>query len=101
MTKNALNTAGRASSADLQTLAAQGVQRALAARAQGMRELNAEQVQAVSGAASLLAFDDYCGTGVRPLPKLGGSGGLGGGVVVIINGQFPQINPAAFKTALY
>jgi hypothetical protein len=100
MSHHNLNTAGRASLADLPTLAAQGVQRALAARNQGLRELSAQQVNAVSGAASL-AFDDYCGTGVRPLPKLGGSGGLGGGVVVIINGQYPQINPAAFKTALY
>jgi len=90
MSHHNLNTAGRASLADLPTLAAQGVQRALAARNQGLRELSAQ-----------LAFDDYCGTGVRPLPKLGGSGGLGGGVVVIINGQYPQINPAAFKTALY
>jgi hypothetical protein len=45
-----LKTAGRAALADLQTLAAQGVERALAAR--GMTELTAEQVQAVSGAAS-------------------------------------------------
>lgn len=41
-------TAGRACAADLQSLAAQGVERALAAR---MTELSAEQTQAVSGAA--------------------------------------------------
>lgn len=42
-------TAARASLTQLQGLAAQGVERALAAR---MTELNAEQVQAVSGGAA-------------------------------------------------
>lgn len=43
-------TAARASLSQLQGLAAQGVERALAAR---MSELNAEQVQAVSGGAAV------------------------------------------------
>ncbi|MFY9479637.1 MAG: hypothetical protein WAQ08_18515 [Aquabacterium sp.] len=49
-TKTELKTAGRAAMADLQSLAAQGVERALAARR--MTELSAEQVQAVSGAGT-------------------------------------------------
>ncbi|RZI82334.1 MAG: hypothetical protein EOP38_16260 [Rubrivivax sp.] len=49
-TKPELKTAGRAALADLQTLAAQGVERALAAR--GLTELTPDQVQAVSGAAT-------------------------------------------------
>lgn len=96
MTKTELNQAGRASAADLKSLAAQGVQRALAVR---MTELSASQVQEVSGAATALAsgvaFDDYCGTGVRPIPKVGTVGGVGGGVIVIINGQYPNLNQAA------
>ncbi|MGH6649204.1 hypothetical protein [Aquabacterium sp.] len=50
--KTTPKTAGRAAIADLQTLAAQGVERALAAR--GLTELNAEQVEAVSGAGTSL-----------------------------------------------
>jgi hypothetical protein len=50
-TNTELKTAGRAAMADLQSLAAQGVERALAARR--MTELSAEQVQAVSGGASI------------------------------------------------
>jgi hypothetical protein len=97
MNHSELKQAGRAQAADIASLAAQGVQRALAAR---MTELTAQQVQAVSGAAALttaatLAYDGYCGTGVRPFPKLTGAGGLAGGVVVIINGQYPQLNTAA------
>lgn len=91
MNKTELNQAGRASVADLKSLAAQGVQRALSVR---MNELSAQQVQAVSGAASLIAFDEYCGTSVPrfPFPRLTG---VGGGVVVIINGQYPNFNQAA------
>lgn len=51
-TNTELKTAGRAAMADLQSLAAQGVERALAARR--MTELSAEQVQAVSGAGVYL-----------------------------------------------
>lgn len=50
--KTAPKTAGRAALADLQSLAAQGVERALAAR--GLTELTAEQVEAVSGAGATL-----------------------------------------------
>lgn len=50
--KTTPKTAGRAALADLQTLAAQGVERALAAR--GLTELSAEQVEAVSGAGTSL-----------------------------------------------
>jgi hypothetical protein len=86
MDKTNLPEAGRASAADLQLLLAHGVQRALAAR---MTELSAQQVQSVGGAASMYYYDDYCGNGIRPLPK-GGGGALGGGVIVIINGKFPD-----------
>lgn len=48
--KTTSKIAGRAAIANLQSLAAQGVERALAAR--GLTELNAEQVEAVSGGAS-------------------------------------------------
>lgn len=96
MTKTELNQAGRASAADLSSLAAQGVQRALAVR---MAELSAEQAQAVSGGAGLMAFDDYCGNGVRPFPKVTTTGGLGGGVI-IINGQFPRLDQAALGGAI-
>ncbi len=92
-------TTARAHAADLAALAQQGKARAQAAR---MTELTAQQVQAVSGGATLAlsstAFDDYCGTGVRPFPKLTGVGGLGGGVIVIINGQYPNLNQTALKT---
>ena len=80
-----LPEAGRASARDLQLLAAHGVQRALAAR---MTELTAQEAQLVGGAASVVAFDDYCGNGIKPIPKV--SGGVGGGVIVIINGKFPD-----------
>jgi len=50
--KTTPKTAGRAALADLHTLAAQGVERALAAR--GLTELSAEQVEAVSGAGTSL-----------------------------------------------
>jgi len=86
MDKSTLPEAGRACAADLQLLAIHGVQRAMAAR---MTELSAQQIQSVTGGASLAYFDDYCGNGVRPLPK-GGGGVLGGGVIVIINGKFPD-----------
>jgi hypothetical protein len=85
MDKTTLPEAGRATAAHLQLLAAHGVQRALAAR---MTELSSQQVGDVSGGASLY-YDDFCGTGVRPLPKIGG-GVLAGGVIVIINGKFPD-----------
>lgn len=86
MDKTSLPEAGRASAADLHLLATHGVQRALAAR---MTELSAQQVQEVSGGAFAMAYDDYCGNGIRPLPK-GGGGVLGGGIIVIINGKFPD-----------
>lgn len=85
MDKTTLPEAGRASAANLQLLAAHGVQRALAAR---MTELSARQIEDVSGGAAMY-YDDYCGNGIRPLPK-GGGGVLGGGVIVIINGKFPD-----------
>ena len=85
MDRNTLPEAGQACAADLQLLASQGVQRALAAR---MTALSARQIDAVSGGAYHL-YDDYCGNGIIPLPK-GGGGVLGGGVVVIINGRFPE-----------
>ncbi len=100
MNKTELNQAGRASTANLKALAAEGVQRALAVR---MTELSAAQVQDVSGAATLastVAFDEYCGTGVRPIPKVGTVGGVGGGVIVIINGQYPNLNQAALGAKL-
>lgn len=96
-TKTNTKQAARASTTDLQALAAQGVQRALAVR---MTELSAQQVQAVSGAAGLMAFDDYCGTGVRPIPKFTGATGVGGGVIVIINGQYGNLNKAALGGAV-
>jgi hypothetical protein len=83
---NNLPEAGRGCAADLQLLAAHGVQRALAAR---MTELSAQQVNNVSGGAYSLVYDDYCGNGIIPLPR-GGGGALGGGVIVIINGKFPE-----------
>lgn len=81
-----LPEAGRACASDLQLLAAHGVQRALAAR---MTEMSAQQIEAVSGGATYSFYDDYCGNGIIPLPK-GGGGALGGGVIVIINGRFPE-----------
>jgi len=93
----------RAASTDLATLAQAGKARALAAR---MTELTAQEVQAVSGAAALAlsisstAFDDYCGTGPRPIPKLTGFGGLGGGVIVIKNGQYPNFNTGALQKGI-
>lgn len=48
---NSKTLASRASAADLKALAAQGVSRALEARA-GLTELSAEQVQQVSGGAT-------------------------------------------------
>ena len=90
----------RAASTDLASLAQAGKARAQAAR---LTELTAQEVQAVSGAGALAlsisstAFDDYCGTGVRPIPKLTGFGGLGGGVVIIKNGQYPSFNVAALQ----
>jgi hypothetical protein len=56
MNDKTLNQAGRASIADLQNLAAEGVQRALAARAQGMSELSTEQAKAVSGGAVIANY---------------------------------------------
>lgn len=52
-TPAAITTAARASAGDLQHLARQGVERALAAR-QSMSELSAEQTQQVSGAAGFV-----------------------------------------------
>jgi hypothetical protein len=80
----------RACADDLPQLAAAGLARAQAARAQ-MQTLSAEQVQAVSGGA-LMMFDDWCGT--VPLKfKFGGLGGgvLGGDRPPIINGQYGDI----------
>ena len=87
MSQNELKKAGQAGIGDLQTLAVQGVQRALAVR---MTELSAAQTQQVGGGMSIGAADDYCGNGLRPIPKLGGGGSLGGDIV-IINGQFPRL----------
>ncbi|MFT3858649.1 MAG: hypothetical protein QM742_14500 [Aquabacterium sp.] len=88
MDKTSLPEAGRASAADLHLLTAHGVQRALAAR---MSELTAQQREAVSGGASFsLMYDDYCGNGIRPLPIGGGGSVFGGGVIVIVNGKFPD-----------
>lgn len=49
MSEQTTKIAGRATLADLQTLAAKGVERALAAR---MTELSQDQVQSVSGGAT-------------------------------------------------
>jgi hypothetical protein len=87
MSQIELKKAGQARTGDLQTLAAQGVQRALAVR---MTELSAEQAQQVGAGAAISVVDDYCGNGIRPIPKLGGGGALGGDIV-IINGQFPRV----------
>lgn len=87
MDKTSLPEAGRASAANLQLLAAHGVRRALAAR---MTELTAHQARSVGGAASFVSYDDYCGNGIIPFPKGSGGGTLGGGVIVIINGRFPE-----------
>jgi hypothetical protein len=87
MDKTNLPEAGRANAADLQRLASQGVHRALAAR---MTELTARQAQTVGGGGYMLAYDDWCGNGIIPLPKGTGGGGVGGGVIVIINGKFPE-----------
>jgi hypothetical protein len=51
MTKHTQTTAARTTASELQTLARQGVERALAAR-RTMTELSPEQTQHVSGAAS-------------------------------------------------
>ena len=48
-----------------------------------------------------LAMDD-CGTGFKPIPKLGTGSGTAGGVIVIINGQYPNLSQTlAAKTLGY
>ena len=81
----------RALADDLPQLAAAGKSRALAAR-QHLQALDTAQVQAVSGGASFLLADDFCGT----VPLKFRFGGLGGGVLggdrpPIINGQYGDL----------
>jgi hypothetical protein len=72
------NQAARATAADLKSLAAQGVSRALEARA-GLTELSAEQVQQVSGGAFVFMPFKY-GIWLDPIgPKIGGGIVLPGG----------------------
>lgn len=83
-TKTEPKTAGRAAMTDLPSLAAQGVARALAARR--MTELSPEQVQAVSGGAS-----------VSPLLLKGPliNGIINPEIIKAVQiSQIPQINPA-------
>jgi hypothetical protein len=81
--KTELKTAGRAAMADLQSLAAQGVERALAARR--MTELSPEQVQAVSGGASTsLLLKGPLINGIIN-PEI---------IKAVQISQIPQINPA-------
>ena len=81
-----LPRAERVSANDIASLAAEGLQRASAAR-RAMSELDASQVTAVSGGGlSLVAFDDWCGT-VVPRIQIGGLI-IGGKQPVIINGKW-------------
>ncbi|HIV72155.1 MAG TPA: hypothetical protein H9903_14570 [Candidatus Aquabacterium excrementipullorum] len=83
-TNTELKTAGRAAMADLQSLAAQGVERALAARR--MTELSAEQVQAVSGGATSTAL-------LLKGPLINGI--INPEIIKALQiSQIPQINPA-------
>ncbi len=92
MSKTNRKLAGHVQADQLQALASQGVQRALAVRA---RELSAEQVQEVSGGAMLAVAsldDDWCGTVPLkfPFPRPGSI--FTGGVPVIINGRYGDLN---------
>jgi hypothetical protein len=89
MSKTTRKLAGHIEATQLQSLAAEGVQRALA--------LRAEQVQEVSGgltAMALASFDDleWCGTVIKkfPIPRPGTI--FTGGVPVIINGRYGDLN---------
>jgi hypothetical protein len=100
MSKTTRQLAGRIQADQLQAMAAEGVQRALAVRA---RELSAEQVQEVSGGLSvaMAAFDDYdwCGTVPKKIPFRPGTI-FTGGVPVIINGRYGDLNvPKSVLTA--
>ena len=87
MTTKQLPRAERVSANDIASLAAEGLQRASAAR-QAMSELAADQAAAVSGGGlSLVALDDdWCGT-VVPRIQIGGLI-IGGKEPVIINGKW-------------
>ena len=86
--------ASRATSADLKSLAAQGVARALEARA-GLAELSAEQVQQVSGGLTVSNYVlDPSRYGVWPAPYIKNIGTfLPGGINTLPGGFNPVVGP--------
>ncbi|EHR72597.1 hypothetical protein BurJ1DRAFT_3794 [Burkholderiales bacterium JOSHI_001] len=80
------NQATRASAADLKSLAAQGVARALEARA-GLTELSADQVQQVSGGATTLYIPFKYGVWPDPIWQ------RPGGIVTLPGGFNPVVGP--------
>lgn len=85
MNAKQLPRADRVSADDLASLAAEGLQRASAAR-QAMTELSAGQTAAVGGGGLSLTMafdDDWCGTVVRRPIKFGG---------VVVGDRPPLIN---------
>ena len=92
MTSKQRPRADRVSADDIASLAAEGLQRASAAR-KAMTELSAGEAAAVCGAGlSLVAFDDdWCGTVVRRPIKFGGVV-VGGERPPLINGKWgPEV----------